>query len=115
MRTFRLPASFVFQPFPLLLSLMKKALIILLAAFPFCAFAQVHFVIKGHVSSIKPPAKIYLAYRKNESSKQGTIDTSIVKDGNFEFSGDVPDTTEGNLVDDYAAKGLKAMIQHGTA
>jgi len=89
---------------------MRKVFFILLSAIPFLATAQVHFVIKGHVSSIKPPAKIYLAYRKNEGSKQGTIDTSIVKDGNFEFSGDVPDTTVANLVVDYAAEGLKTMM-----
>jgi peroxiredoxin len=94
---------------------MKTPLFILLSITPFLATAQVHFVIKGHVSSIKPPAKIYLAYRKNEGSKQGTIDTSIVKDGNFEFTGDVPDTTVANLVVDYAAEGLKAMMKHGNA
>ena len=81
-----------------------KKFILLLLFIPGFAFAQMQFVIKGHVKGIKYPAKIFLSYRRDDERTHW--DSTVVKDGDFEFKGNIADTVNGTLMVDYPGNGL---------
>lgn len=81
---------------------MKKALLTLLAGLPAFVFAQTTYTIKGKVGNINAPAKVFLSYR--DEARQSIVDSALVKDGAFTFSGTVNDVTPATLVLD--AKGV---------
>jgi peroxiredoxin len=81
-----------------------KKLILLLLFVPGLVFAQKEFVIKGHVKGIKYPAKIFFTYRREgEKSKW---DSTVVKNGDFEFKGNISDTVTATLMVDYPGNGM---------
>ncbi|QXV65829.1 AhpC/TSA family protein [Mucilaginibacter sp. 21P] len=65
---------------------MKKLLLSAVAILPALAFAQTgKFTIQGKLSKINAPAKAYLQYRKDGKI---AIDSTIVNNGQFTFTGD---------------------------
>jgi peroxiredoxin len=91
---------------------MKKLFLLTLAALPALAFAQEKYVIKGKVGSINPPSKIFLTYRVDSKN---TIDSSAVKNGEFEFAGEVKDITAATLLVDYKGAGLQNIDRKAKA
>lgn len=69
---------------------------ILLATFllPYAIFAQEDFTIKGKVGSSNPPAKVYLQYLEGSQ----LMDSAIIKNGEFTFTGSVLKPTKVFLV-----------------
>jgi hypothetical protein len=65
---------------------MKKILLSAIALLPVLAFAQnTKFTIQGKVGVASAPAKAYLQYRKDGKT---VIDSAVLKDGEFTFTGD---------------------------
>ena len=65
---------------------MKKILLSAIALLPVLAFAQdTKFTIKGKVGVASAPAKAYLQYRKDGKT---VIDSTVLKNGEFTFTGD---------------------------
>jgi peroxiredoxin len=75
--------------------MMRKVILLLLAAMPAVAFAQEKYIIQGKIGSLNPPAKVYLSYVKDG---QLLADSSPVSDGVFRFSGEIDIVTQGKLV-----------------
>ena len=69
-------------------------------------FAQENFVIKGKVGHINIPSKIFLTYREGTNT---ITDSSAVKDGAFDFKGQVKDITYASLVVDYKGVGIQNL------
>jgi peroxiredoxin len=65
---------------------MKKILLSAIALLPVLAFAQnTKFTIQGKVGVASAPAKAYLQYRKDGKT---VIDSAVLKNGEFTFTGD---------------------------
>lgn len=81
---------------------MKKLVFSILAFFPAMLFAQdTKFTLQGNVGTAGAPAKVYLQYRKD---KKTIIDSAVLTDGKFKFTGDAGATPlSGYLL--YNAKG----------
>jgi len=63
---------------------------------PFVLFAQQGaFILKGKLENVDPQAKIYLI---KSTDANGIIDSAVVKDGSFEFKGNLPTTPSIMLV-----------------
>lgn len=62
---------------------------------PVCSVAQQSYTIKGSVSNIKTPAKVFLTYKVNGERK---IDSVVMKHGKFIFKGSVGAPKEAHLV-----------------
>jgi peroxiredoxin len=76
---------------------MKKAVFTILAALPLITLAQAPagtFTVKGKIGSLNAPAKMYLNYRKDGKS---ITDSTILKNGDFEFKGIVAAPVQGVL------------------
>lgn len=75
---------------------MKKILLTALAALPVAAMAQSGaFTIKGKIGSVNAPAKAYIQYRKDGKT---IMDSAVVKNGEFEFKGDVAAPSQGYVL-----------------
>ncbi|PUZ26132.1 thioredoxin [Chitinophaga parva] len=61
---------------------------------PMAAVAQQGYVIKGSVSSIKTPEKVYLTYKVNG---ERIMDSTLMKNGRFVFKGTVNGPKEAHL------------------
>lgn len=85
---------------------MKKLFLLALIAAPSLLFAQENFVIKGKVGSISTPSKIFLTYREGTTT---TTDSAVVKNGTFDFKGQVKDITRATLVVDYKGVGIQNL------
>ena len=85
---------------------MKKLILLALVAAPSLLFAQENFVIKGKVGHINTPSKIFLSYREGTNT---ITDSSAVKDGAFDFKGQVKDITYASLVVDYKGVGIQNL------
>ncbi|AMR31404.1 hypothetical protein A0256_08180 [Mucilaginibacter sp. PAMC 26640] len=69
---------------------MKKIVFSALALFPAMLFAQdTKFTVQGNVGTVGAPAKVYLQYRKD---KKTVIDSAVLKDGKFSFTGNAGTT-----------------------
>jgi peroxiredoxin len=90
---------------------MKRTILFVLAAAPMLLFAQGKYVINGKVGTINLPAKVLLTYAVNNQLK---TDSVAVKNGVFEFSGQVDDITEATLVMDYKGAGLHSLVGTNT-
>lgn len=75
---------------------MKKILFTALAALPVAAMAQTGaFTIKGKIGNVNAPAKAYIQYRKDNKT---IMDSVVVKNGAFEFKGDVAAPSQGYVL-----------------
>jgi peroxiredoxin len=82
---------------------MKKLILFMLAASPAVLFAQEKYVIKGKVGSVNPPSKIFLTY---SADGKRVADSTAIKNGVFQFSGEVKDITQATLLVDYKGIGI---------
>lgn len=73
---------------------MKKILLIAVCALPLGVMAQKEFTVKGKVGTLNAPAKAYLSYRLGSTA---VADSAELKDGKFEFKGNVPGPTLATL------------------
>ena len=85
---------------------MKKLILLALVAAPSLLFAQENFVIKGKLGSLNTPAKVFLMYREGSTN---LTDSSIIKNGEFGFTGHVADITRATLVVDYKGVGMQKL------
>jgi len=75
---------------------MKKILLTALAVLPVAAMAQTGtFTVKGKIGSVNAPAKAYIQYRKDGKT---IMDSVVVKNGEFEFKGDVAAPSQGYVL-----------------
>ena len=85
---------------------MKKLLLIMLAT-PFTALAQEgSFTVQGNVGTFSAPAKVYLDY---EYGGKEVIDSAVLKNGKFSFTGKVAKPSNAYLIFDPNGKSI-----HGT-
>ena len=84
---------------------MKKLILFLLLVSPIFAFAQNQFVVTGKIKNVQAPAKIFLSYRY-EGAKHSHWDSTLVKNGIFEFRGSVTDTVIATIWVDYKGVNL---------
>jgi len=75
---------------------------------PFAAWAQEPqaFVIKGKIGTLNAPAKAYLAYQEGATK---VIDSALMTNGSFTFSGKVMNPTNASLLLDHKGNGLTKM------
>lgn len=81
-----------------------KKIVLLLLFLPFSAFAQSTYQITGEFSNNIKTGKIFLTYRR--AGERSHWDSSVVKDGVFNFQGTIRDTLTAQLMMDYEGKGL---------
>src|ERR1700748_516399 len=74
---------------------MKKIVSLLLAIVPVLALAQEKYVIQGKISNLNTRAVAYLSYPKEHEMK---VDSSVITDGTFRFTGQVDAVTQAMLV-----------------
>lgn len=84
----------------------KKIIITTLVVFPFLAFAQQDFNVKGRVDNIDSPAKIYLIYTNDG---QRVLDSAEVKAGRFDFKGSSQKPEQAILVLDHQGIGIQSI------
>jgi len=75
----------------------------MLAVSPAVLFAQEKYTIKGKVGSVNPPSKIFLSY---SADGKRVSDSTTIKNGVFQFSGEVKDITQATLLLDYKGIGI---------
>lgn len=73
---------------------MKKILLSAICLLPLGVMAQQDFTVKGNVKTLKTGDKIYFVYTDNGQRK---TDSTLVKNGTFEFKGTAADITMANL------------------
>ncbi|RYY26605.1 MAG: AhpC/TSA family protein [Sphingobacteriaceae bacterium] len=74
---------------------MKKSLFTLLLSAPGLLLAQgVNYTIKGSISNLSKPAKVYLTYRTASSN---ATDSATVQNGKFVFNGSVAEPVKASL------------------
>jgi peroxiredoxin len=92
---------------------MKILSFAIIALFPALAFSQTsNFSLKGDVQKISTPAKAYLIYR---GSVADIIDSTDVKNGIFEFKGDIADPAKAMLVLDHKGIGFDNLSKQKEA
>ncbi|WP_432710435.1 redoxin domain-containing protein [Pedobacter sp.] len=74
---------------------MKKLILSAAILLPLATFAQDGYTLKGKVGALNAPAKIYLQYR---TEKSVIIDSAELKNGAFEFKGQVAGPANAQLV-----------------
>jgi peroxiredoxin len=79
---------------------MKNFILFLFLSIPIFALAQGQYVLTGKIKNIQAPAKIFLSYRY-EGAKRSHWDSTVVKNGVFEFRGLVTDTVLAFIYIDY--------------
>jgi peroxiredoxin len=84
---------------------MKRIIFFIATALPSFLYAQAPYSIKGKIGSLNTPAKAYLTYTANN---QAYADSVLLKNGLFEFSGQIADITLATLVIDHKGTGLKS-------
>jgi len=83
---------------------MRKTFLLFLLMLPVCVLAQKKFLVKGRIDNIQAPAKIFLSYKY--PGERSHWDSTIVKNGKFEFRGNVRDTVLATIYVDYAGINL---------
>lgn len=86
--------------------MIKKTILVALAAIPFMALAQQDFTVKGKAGNYNKPAKVFMIYN---NSGQRVIDSAEVKNGSFGFEGSVQDVQQAILVLDREGNGVQAI------
>lgn len=74
---------------------LNRLLILAAMGAPLAGFAQQTYIIKGSVSNIKEPVKVYLTYKVDG---ERITDSTIMKGGKFSFKGSVNATKEAHLI-----------------
>jgi peroxiredoxin len=84
---------------------MKKLLLYIVLIMPVAAFAQEPqaFVIKGKIGNLNAPSKAYLAYQEGATK---VIDSAVITNGSFTFSGNVLNPTNASLLLDHKGTGI---------
>jgi hypothetical protein len=77
---------------------MKRLFFCLAALMPFLVRAQDQFVLKGKVGAINPPARAYLAYQLGANK---FVDSAVITNGVFQFTGKVLNPTNASLLIDH--------------
>jgi len=90
---------------PLFLSAQGKHVLSAQGKFVLCV--QDKYVLKGKIGTLNPPAKVFLTYTLDT---QAVTDSAVVKDGVFEFSGQVDDITLATLIMDYKRVGVQTTL-----
>ncbi|MGY4383652.1 peroxiredoxin [Pedobacter sp. UYP24] len=65
---------------------MKRIILAAICILPVAAMAQHGFTVKGKIANLNAPAKAYLSYR---AGSEQVLDSAILKNGEFSFSGKV--------------------------
>ena len=74
---------------------MKKLLVLVLVLVQIAAFAQENnFTVKGKIGNLNAPATIYLRYQQPGITKPDSV---VLKNGEFEFKGNIIDPTRASL------------------
>lgn len=88
---------------------MKKIILSVLALLPATLFAQTEgFVLKGKVGSLNAPAKAYLREIKNGKM---VTDSTVLRNGYFEFRGPITDPIEAGLIISHDGSDLRNIKQ----
>jgi len=84
---------------------MKKILLYIILLLPVAAFAQEPetFVLKGKIGALNAPAKAYLAYQVGATK---VIDSAVITNGSFSFTGKILNPTNASLLLDRKGTGL---------
>lgn len=83
---------------------MKKILLYMIALLPFMAMAQEEtFVIKGKVGNLNSPSRAYLLYQLGANK---VLDSVLIINGSFDFSGKITNPTNAYLVMDRKGVGF---------
>ena len=83
---------------------MKKILLYMIALLPFMAMAQEGtFVIKGKVGNLNSPSRAYLLYQLGANK---VLDSALITNGSFDFSGKITNPTNAYLVMDRKGVGF---------
>ncbi|WDF55866.1 TlpA disulfide reductase family protein [Mucilaginibacter sp. KACC 22063] len=77
---------------------MKKIVLTALILVPLALHAQMIFTLKGKVGLDNAPAKAFLIY---SNAGKTITDSTTLKNGNFEFSGTITESTEAQLIIDH--------------
>lgn len=87
---------------------MKKTVIYILSLLPLLAFSQSPetFTIKGKAGSLNAPARIYLLYQLGANH---VVDSAIITNGSFNFTGKVLNPTNAYLVVDHKGVGFNRL------
>lgn len=90
---------------------MKKLLYAALLAIPAAGIAQTtpNFTVKGKIGSYNAPAKAYLSYGVNG---KGVTDSVVLKNGTFEFKGNIPEASSANLFVNAKGDGIHAPYDY---
>lgn len=67
-------------------NMMKKSILVAVAALPMAVLAQEDFTVTAKVGALNAPAKAYLSYRNTTGS---VLDSATVTDGAFKFHGTI--------------------------
>ncbi|MES2828680.1 MAG: TlpA disulfide reductase family protein [Bacteroidota bacterium] len=73
---------------------MKKILLSAICLLPLATMAQGGFTLKGKVADLNAPAKAYLSYR---AGSEQILDSTVLKNGEFTFSGKVASPSSASL------------------
>ncbi|WP_295677016.1 DUF4369 domain-containing protein, partial [uncultured Mucilaginibacter sp.] len=84
---------------------MKKLFLYIVLLLPVALFAQdpQAFVIKGKIGTLNAPAKVYLAYQVGATK---VIDSALIANGSFTFSGNVLNPTNASMLLDHKGTGI---------
>ncbi|MBB3054518.1 TlpA disulfide reductase family protein [Mucilaginibacter gotjawali] len=84
---------------------MKKLFLYISLFLPVALFAQdpQAFVIKGKIGTLNAPAKVYLAYQVGATK---VIDSAVITNGVFTFSGNVLNPTNASMLLDHKGTGI---------
>ncbi|MDR3696963.1 TlpA disulfide reductase family protein [Mucilaginibacter sp.] len=84
---------------------MKKLFLYIVLFLPTALFAQYPqaFVIKGKIGTLNAPAKVYLAYQVGATK---VIDSAVIANGGFTFSGNVLNPTNASMLLDHKGTGI---------
>src|SRR6476660_4393437 len=83
---------------------MKKTLLFIFLLLPFLVYAQENFQLKGEISNIKESKSIYLIH---VADNREIIDSTVLKDGKFEFNIKVKHPTISVLLLNHSGNALK--------
>jgi len=87
---------------------MKKIFICIIALLPSLAFAQGGFKITGTVKNLNAPAHVYLLYNLGANK---VVDSSLVANNSFTFTGSVLNPVSATLVIDPSGQGFTKFSQ----
>ena len=87
---------------------MKKIFISIIMLLPSLAFAQGGFKITGNIKSLNAPAHVYLLYNLGANK---VVDSAIVANNSFTFTGSVLSPVSATLVIDPTGQGFTKFSQ----